>query len=63
MKEVNFHRNLPMKIFMKFIDFHCDTASHMLQENKKLFRNDLKVDINKLREGEYIAQFFALILY
>ena len=51
-----------MKIFMKFIDFHCDTASRMLQENKKLFRNDLKVDINKLREGEALAQFFALFI-
>ena len=50
-----------MKIFMKFIDFHCDTASRMLQENKKLFRNDLKVDINKLREGEALAQFLCFI--
>lgn len=51
-----------MKIFMKFIDFHCDTASRMLQENKKLLKNDLKVDINKLREGEALAQFFALFI-
>lgn len=47
---------------MKFIDFHCDTASIMLKENKKLFKNDLKVDINKLKEGEALAQFFALFI-
>ncbi|EGT3615095.1 membrane dipeptidase [Clostridium perfringens] len=51
-----------MKIFMKFIDFHCDTASLMLQGNKKLFQNDLKVDIKKLKEGEALAQFFALFI-
>ncbi|MGG5462547.1 dipeptidase [Clostridium sp. B9] len=47
---------------MKFIDFHCDTASLMLHENKRLAESDLKVDIKKLREGEALAQFFALFI-
>lgn len=51
-----------MKIFMEFIDFHCDTASLMLKENKKLFQNDLKVDIKKLKDGDALAQFFALFI-
>lgn len=47
---------------MKFIDFHCDTASIMLRDNKRLFKNDLKVDIEKLKKGEALAQFFALFI-
>lgn len=47
---------------MKFIDFHCDTPSIMLKEGVGIFKNDLKVDIEKLRKGEALAQFFALFI-
>lgn len=47
---------------MKFVDFHCDTASIMLKGNKKLLKSDLKVDIEKLKEGDCLAQFFALFV-
>lgn len=47
---------------MKFIDFHCDTASIVLRDNKRLIKNDLKVDIEKLKKGEALAQFFALFI-
>lgn len=47
---------------MRFIDFHCDTPSIMLKEGVGIFKNDLKVDIEKLRKGEALAQFFALFI-
>lgn len=46
---------------MKFIDLHCDTISVLLnQEKQGLYSNSLSVDIEKLRKGEALAQFFAL---
>ncbi|MPQ42976.1 dipeptidase [Clostridium tarantellae] len=48
---------------MDFIDFHCDTASLLLElKDKTLKKNDLKVDIEKLKEGNALAQFFALFI-
>ena len=47
---------------MNFIDFHCDTASVMLEQNQPLRKNSLKVDIEKLQKGEASAQFFAMYI-
>lgn len=47
---------------MKFIDMHCDTASRIYLENEKLNRNNFSVDINKLRLGEGLTQFFAFYI-
>lgn len=47
---------------MKFIDMHCDTGSRMLYEKKKLLKSDLKVDIEKLKKGDSLAQFFAFFI-
>lgn len=48
---------------MKFIDFHCDTASLLLEDiNKNLKASNLKVDIEKLTKGQALAQFFALFI-
>jgi len=47
---------------MNFIDFHCDTASAMLEQNQPLRKNSLKVDIEKLQKGEALAQFFAMYI-
>ncbi len=47
---------------MNFIDFHCDTASAMLEQNQSLRKNSLKVDIEKLQKGEALAQFFAMYI-
>lgn len=41
------------------IDLHCDTASRLYYENKKLKENDLAIDIKKLRKGNADAQIFA----
>ena len=47
---------------MNFIDFHCDTASAMLEQNQALKKNSLKIDIEKLQKGEALAQFFAMYI-
>jgi len=47
---------------MKFIDFHCDTATLILEKNQELKRNNLKIDIEKLQKGEAMAQFFAMYI-
>ncbi|MDD6794253.1 MAG: dipeptidase [Clostridiaceae bacterium] len=47
---------------MKYIDLHCDTAGRILYENGKLEKNDFKVDIEKLRKGNALAQVFAFFI-
>ena len=48
---------------MKVIDFHCDTAYVLLKNKDKSLRDsDLKVNVNSLKKGNSIAQFFALFM-
>ena len=47
---------------MNFIDFHCDTASAMLEQKQPLRKNSLKIDIEKLQKGKALAQFFAMYI-
>jgi membrane dipeptidase len=47
---------------MKFIDFHCDTATLILEKNQELKKNNLKIDIEKLQKGEALSQFFAMYI-
>ena len=47
---------------MNFIDFHCDTATLILEENQELKKNSLKIDIEKLQKGEALSQFFAMYI-
>ncbi|CAA6809969.1 MAG: Microsomal dipeptidase (EC [uncultured Sulfurovum sp.] len=47
---------------MNFIDFHCDTATLILEKNEELKKNNLKIDIKKLQKGEALAQFFAMYI-
>ena len=47
---------------MNFIDFHCDTASAMLERREPLLQNSLKIDIERLEKGDALAQFFALYI-
>lgn len=47
---------------MNFIDLHCDTASKIYY-NKLNFENDIcKVNIDKLKRGESLAQVFAFFI-
>lgn len=46
---------------MKVIDMHCDTILELLNHpEKELFQNDLSIDIQKMKKGDYLLQNFAL---
>lgn len=47
---------------MNFIDLHCDTAMHIYESNKELKKNDICIDIEKLKRGNALAQFFAMFI-
>lgn len=49
---------------MKVIDFHCDTISKLMDNLNKanLRRNKFSIDIEKLKRGNNLAQFFALFI-
>jgi len=47
---------------MKFIDLHCDTATLLLESDEVLGKNSFKIDIEQLKEGEALAQFFAMYI-
>ena len=50
---------------MKLIDMHCDTILELMtkKENLGLYANNLSVDINKMKKGNSLAQFFAMYVY
>lgn len=47
---------------MNLIDFHCDTILKIYENNSNLKNNSFSVDINKLKKGNSLAQFFALFV-
>lgn len=48
---------------MGIIDLHCDTIGHLIDnKNLELKKNNLSIDIEKLRVGNSLAQFFALYI-
>jgi membrane dipeptidase len=48
---------------MQIIDLHCDTILHLIEQpHLNLYCNDLSVDIEKLKMGHSLAQFFALYI-
>lgn len=47
---------------MKLFDMHCDTASRMLYEGEKIYKNNLSVDIEKLKKSNSLAQVFAFFI-
>ena len=49
---------------MNFIDFHCDTIDVLLKHsnNCNLSKNNLSVDIEKMKKGDALAEFFALYI-
>ena len=48
---------------MQVIDLHCDTILHLIdQPQLKLQKNNLSVDLQKLKAGHGVAQFFALYI-
>ena len=54
-------------LFMKTIDLHCDTLYKMREgrlrgENTDIGKNNLKIDLEKLKKGNYIMQCFAMFV-
>ncbi|WP_378954078.1 dipeptidase [Pelosinus sp. sgz500959] len=48
---------------MQIIDLHCDTMMHLIDQGQlNLKKNNLSVDIEKLKSGNVLAQFFALYI-
>ena len=48
----------------EIVDLHCDTIMALYQNKElKLKSNDLQIDINKLKKGNYLAQVFAMFVY
>ena len=50
---------------MKVIDLHCDTVLGLLEKEEQgnivnSYKNNLNIDIEKLRQGDYLLQCFAL---
>ena len=46
------------------VDLHCDTIMALYQnKDKELKSNDLQIDVNKLKKGNYLAQVFAMFVY
>lgn len=47
---------------MKFIDLHCDTAGRIFYEDLNLKKSICKVDMEKLKKGNNLAQVFAIFV-
>ena len=48
---------------MMIVDMHCDTISELMKHpEKSLADNDLMVDLNKMRQGGYLLQCFAMFV-
>lgn len=48
----------------EILDLHCDTIMALYQKkDKELKENDLQIDLNKLKKGNYLAQVFAMFVY
>ena len=47
---------------MRLVDLHCDTMDLLMGNDKKLYENNLCVDIKKLKKANSLAQIFALFV-
>ena len=47
---------------MKIIDTHCDTISCLLDSGKNLYKNNIHIDIDRMRHYDGYAQFFAAFI-
>lgn len=45
---------------MNIIDLHCDTIDRLLDTNGILKKNNFSIDMEKLKKGNSMAQFFAM---
>ena len=45
------------------IDMHCDTIPTLLRLKKSFVDNDMHISLNKMKEGNYLMQCFAMFVY
>ena len=50
---------------MKVVDMHCDTITLFGKEDSKgdLRNNEYHLDLNKMKEGDYLLQNFAVFTH
>ena len=48
---------------LKLIDFHCDTACRLYEDQTSLLRNDYHIDLEGLQQAGYSAQWFAFFVH
>ncbi|MBK5201926.1 MAG: membrane dipeptidase [Spirochaetaceae bacterium] len=47
---------------MKIVDMHCDTIVQMYNTNQHLNTNNLHIDLEKMKKGDYLLQNMAIFL-
>jgi len=47
---------------MKLFDLHCDTILRLYGEGGQLSENNYHIDLSKMKEGDSLAQFFAMFV-
>lgn len=47
---------------MKVCDMHCDTLTVLKDQNKNFFSNDLHISLEKMEQGNYLSQCFAVFI-
>ena len=53
---------------MKVVDMHCDTISELFKARERgeagsIFDNQLHIDLNKMKKGDYFLQNFAMFVH
>ena len=48
---------------MKMFDLHCDTITGLSENSASLRKNEMHVDLEKLRKGDTLAQCFAIFVH
>lgn len=48
---------------MNIIDMHCDTISTLMDSDENLLDCNRMINLNKLKEADYLLQFFAMFIY
>lgn len=48
---------------MKMFDLHCDTITGLSENSASLRKNEMHIDLEKLRKGDTLAQCFAIFVH
>ncbi|MBQ6334327.1 MAG: dipeptidase [Erysipelotrichaceae bacterium] len=48
---------------MKYVDMHCDTITSLYRSEGSLLKNELHIDLEKMKKGECLLQNFAIFTF